>query len=281
VSAERRRKIATTFAARVRLPLTSEADGDVADKLVRRRRYHHLGWTAGIAVSIPLAPVDTEGHAFYLMPGFAVLAVVLAGTAIGPAVAHVRKLRGRRSPEAARVAHVRSTILTDCVGPLELCVARVSALLPAVLTAAYLLTPHRPVADVQPRTTANPVVMATLSAAAIGLLVAVEIAARAILRAPQPAGTGEALVLDDALRAQALRDLLFLPVLLPIIPTVGMAELIRDTSRWQAVSGLSESLPLWLIMIPVLAWLIFTRSERTRFQKRLWPVGDRVPVDSA
>lgn len=179
---------AESFARRAGLP---EVTPELVRRVARRRRFVVAGTLLGFAAT---AVVDLS-----LVP-------VYAGLALG-AVADAVSRPGP-PPGTPRVAHATGTRLTDYVPPWLLGAAVTAAACMPLLALVWLVAPHD---DGQP-VSAVP----TLSGAGVGWLLAGTAAglagsvalARVVVRRPQPAGSPAELAVADALRAQAVRDVL-------------------------------------------------------------------------
>jgi hypothetical protein len=273
-SPQRRHKLADQFAQRVDLRLTPDVEPQVTEELIRRRRYNQVGWTVGVAVGMPLiALADRNG--FGPFRGFTVVVFLFVPATVCGAAAHLRSL-SRRPQAAARVAHARSTTVSDYLNPLELYLLRALALVPAALTAAWAVIPRKP--DAEPLWDPSLGSAAALSAGVVALLVVTEISLRALLRAPQPAESTQQLAFDDALRAQAMRDLFTLPMIGAINLSAYLWVVIADTARWRFMPGIAQLIPqaLLLLAFGYLA-LYYSKPVQTRYRQRLW---NAAPTDA-
>jgi hypothetical protein len=183
-SARGRQRRAAAFARRAGLPGVTP---ELTHRVGRRWRFVVAGTLLGLAVT-PFA-----GQ--WLVP-------VYAGLALG-ALADVITRPGP-PPGSPRVAHAASTRLRDYVPAWLVGVAAGAAAAAPLLALLWVLTPRTGAA--RDGITGAGVAWLVLAAGA-GLAVSLGLA-RAVVRRRQPAGSPAELAIDDALRAQAVRDVL-------------------------------------------------------------------------
>lgn len=180
---------AESFARRAGLP---EVTPELVRRVGRRRRFVVAGTVLGLVATGPLD--------LFLVP-------VYAGLALGAVADAVT--RPGPPPGSPRVAHATSTRLRDYVPPWLLAVVVAAATSAPALAVLWVAAPRtgEPMDGVTrlPGTTVGWLVLAATAGLAVSLALA-----RAVVRRPQPAGSAAELAVDDALRAQAVRDVLHL-----------------------------------------------------------------------
>jgi hypothetical protein len=277
-------RIATRMARRVERPLP---EAPLRERIVRRaqhvRRWVVNGATLGLLVTlgVVLAAVaagrvpDPEASLAWIALGGLVLGEA-AGALLG-----VLTDRAETDPSRPRVAHARHTSLRDYLDPIELIGARVvTALALAAGTATAL------VLVVAPRTSTGltvahseltPAALA-LPLAAIASLVALEWGGRRIvLTRPRPATTPEALVWDDAQRADELRTLATAPLMTGlygfILGLPGLFALVPRGAVDDTVLLVAVNLGGYLLFLALLVVLAFAiaRKPARFYLRRLWP----------
>lgn len=182
------RRSAAAFARRAGLP---EVTPELVRRVRRRRRFVVAGTLLGLLATGPLD--------LFLVP-------VYAGLALGAVADAVT--RPGPPPGTPRVAHAASTRLGDYVPPWLLGAAFGPALCLPLLALLWLLAPHDPEMPMTGIPTLSGPEVAWLLAGTAAGVAASALLARVVVRRPQPAGSPAELAVDDALRAQAVRDVL-------------------------------------------------------------------------
>jgi hypothetical protein len=243
---------ATAFARRAGLP---EVTPELVRRIGRRRRFVVAGTVLGI-----LATVLVD---LWVVP-------IYAGLALGAATDAVT--RPGPPPGTPRVAHATSTRVRDYV-PAWLLGAAVAAAASVPMVALLWLTAPR---------AGEPLDEASrLSGAAAGWLVlaagaglATSLAlARVVVRRRQPAGSPAALAVDDALRAQAVRDVLHLTAAVSF--TVGwvLSEGLMEPDVTGFARRVGGAYPLVLIVgVLVVAFVHEGGRAPRHWRSRLEPV---------
>lgn len=181
--AGRERRRAESFARRAGLPV-------VTPELVRRVRFVVAGTVLGL--------VATTRLDLWLVPAYAGLALGAVADAVS---------RPGPPPGTPRVAHATSTRLRDYVPAWLLGVAVATAALGPLLALLWVLAP--PTEErLEWYTPASGTSVGGLALASAAGLAASFGLARVVVRRRQPAGTPDELAVDDALRAEAVRDVL-------------------------------------------------------------------------
>jgi hypothetical protein len=175
----------------------------------------------------------------------------------------------RRPQTTVRVARLRVSSLGDYLGPLN----RLLSWFVVAATVAFVLI-QRSVAESS--TSAEAVAAgrglpATTVIAVITVLGAItfEVAGRAIVKRPQPAGSTSELIADDALRASTLQELLYLPIGFGgygLVCWVITNHGIRDFTGEPALGG-----AFFALFVGYVAYALLMRIDRTRYLNRLWP----------
>lgn len=254
IGAGGRRAAVERFARRAGLP-PATVDDAAAQRVVRRDRIA----LAGVVLALP------PGQ-YLLDQGlvFASIAAGYVGLAVAALIGHVT---ARTTPPGPRVAHATSRTVTAYVPPWLLGVAVAGAAMTVSLLVAWALTP-RVDAPVSP-TDATAVPTFLLGAAVVGALVVSLWAARVVAGGRQVAGSPEHLAVDDALRAQTVRDCLHLTAATTIVAlgTVDAWFGWADDPFLQEWSRRVELLPFLLLAAVVLA--VWTSGARHRWRDRL------------
>lgn len=247
--ARRRRRRAATFARRAGLPAVSP---ELVRRVARRQRFVFAGAVLGLAAC---ALVD-----LWLIP-------VYAGLALG-AVADAVSRPGP-APGAPRVAHTTSSRLRDYVPAWLLGATAAAAGCPLVLALLWLFAPQaaRDPMDVSP-VPDSPVGWLVLAAAA-GLAGSLAVA-RVIVGRRQPAGTPDELAVDDALRAQAVRDVLQVSAVVSLAVTWLLATAVTDRDGTGPARQLAGWLPVALLVaLPVVGTVHEFTSGPKHWRARL------------
>ena len=239
------RAAADRFARRAGLP-AGAVDDTLARRVVRRHRLVILGAGLGVVFGVVLGPLlglDGVAGAGWAT-GYAGLALgAVADRLTGPGA-------GREAP---RTAHARDTRVSDYVPGWLLAVVGAAVLVAAALAVAWLVTPGRPVPTVY-YTDRWSLAAAVLLPAALGLAASAALV-RLVLRRPQPVASPTGLAVDDALRAQALRDALHLATATAVITALAFTDGLRlldgVPGPLRAVAGWAP--PGMLVVVVVLA----------------------------
>lgn len=169
---------------------------ELVERVARRRRFVVRGVLLGLLAT---TVVD-----FWLVP-------VYAGLALG-AVADALTRPG--PPPGPRYAHATSTRLRDYVPAWLLGAATAAAAAGPLLALLWVLAPRSPGGS-GPVTSGSQVAWPALAAAA-GLAASLGLAG-VVVRRRQPAGDADDLAVDDALRAQAVRDALHVTAVVSVV----------------------------------------------------------------
>jgi hypothetical protein len=249
-----RRAAVERFARRAGLPPGS-VDDDAARRVVRRDRFA----LAGVVLALPAGQ--------YLLDQGLVFSAVAAGY-VGLAVAALAgHLTERAGPPGPRVAHATSRTVTAYVPPWLLGVAVAGVAATVALLIAWALTP-RVDAPISP-TDGSGVPTFLLGAAVVLALVVSLWAARVVAGGRQVADSAEHLAVDDALRAQTVRDCLHLTAATTIV-VLGTVDAWFEWAADPFLQDLSQRVawvPLLLLAAVVLA--VWTSGARQRWRDRL------------
>lgn len=199
---------ARAFAERAGLPAEA-VDAVLVRRVVRRQRFVLAGVALGLA-----APAVLPGE-------FALLYVGLALGAVADQLTTPRPPAG-----TPRVAHATSTRLGDYVPSWLFAAATAAALTTPVLAVLHELAPRKAqniVFDRMSGAAATGLVLTALAGLAVSVLLA-----RLVVRRRQTVGSLTELAVDDALRAQAVRDALHLTaatsVVVAFVLSLALAE---------------------------------------------------------
>lgn len=192
------RRHAAAVARRFGLPADA-VDRAFVRRVARRQRFVQTGVLLGLVVFMYV-------HAWFVP--------LYAGLALG-AVAD--QLATPRLPAGApRVAHATDARVRAYVPEWLLVAATAAAACAPVIALAWAVAPRPEIPSPQPPSTTGTVVLALLSlgglAASLGL-------ARFVVRRPQAAGSPAELAVDDAFRAQAVRDALHVTAVVSLTTT--------------------------------------------------------------
>lgn len=184
------------------LPLTDDLLTPVLARIGHRERWALWGGTIGIIVGVLLTVAFRSSSP----GGILIMLGVALGGAIGCALATMRAAY-RLSRNAPRLARVHRTTLADYVSPAHLAAARGMLVLAVAASIVGVALggnghPH-----------ALPLVFGACLAVAVPFSIVTEIVARQIVNLPQQATTDLELAWDDALRADALHQLLLNQIL--------------------------------------------------------------------
>ncbi|HEY6744856.1 MAG TPA: hypothetical protein VI357_03975 [Mycobacteriales bacterium] len=254
IGAGGRRAAVARFARRSGLP-PSSVDDEAERRVVRRDRVA----LAGVILALPAGQ-----HLLDQGLVFSSIAVGYVGLALAALVGH---LTSRPAPDGPRVAHATSRGVAAYVPPWLVGTAVAGAAMTVALLVAWALTP-RVDAPIFP-TDAGAVPTVLLGAAVVGALAVSLWAARVVAGGRQVAGTAEQLAVDDALRAQTVRDCLHLTAATTIVAlgTVDTWFGWADDPFLQEWSRRVELLPL--LLLAALALAVRTSGARRWWRDRL------------
>jgi hypothetical protein len=254
IGAGGRRAAVQRFARRSGLP-PSTVDEVATGRIVRRDRIA----LAGVILTLPAGQ-------YLLDQGlvFSSIAIGYVGLALAALVGH---LTFRPAPDGPRVAHATSRTLTAYVPPWLPGVAVAGAAMTVALLVAWALTPRM---DVPISPTDGGAVPTLLLGAAVVAALAVSLwAARLVAGGRQVAGTAEQLAVDDALRAQTVRDCLHLTAATTIVAlgTVDAWFGWADDPLLQEWSARAELLPF--VLLAAVALTVSRTGARHWWRERL------------
>jgi hypothetical protein len=279
-SDRRTRKEVDDFARLADLAPHPDAVPAVSEELARRRQYLVVSALLGVLGWLAVMTFGRLWDAESPVPVVALGLSLYTAMALAVFAAHAGRVRHASAGAGSRVAHARSTRVLDYVMPLELYAARVFAVLPLVLLAVWAAVPRRPDAGTGLAWYRDPPLMIVLGVASLAMLAASEALQRAIVRAPQPAHSVQALAFDDALRAQALRDVMNIPVIIPALAVFHIATAIAKTAQSPSVAAVFDvvqtALPLAMFGYAFIWYIPFARKN-TRYRRRLW-AGSTTPA---
>jgi hypothetical protein len=242
------------FARRSGLP-PETVDDAAASRVVRRDRIA----LAGVVLALPAGQ-------YLLDQGlvFSSIAVGYVGLAVAALVGH---LTSRATPDGPRVAHATDRTVTAYVPPWLLGFAVAGAAMTLALLAAWALTPRIDAPIFPAGGGAGPT--AALAVAVVGALALSLWAARVVAGGRQVADSAEHLAVDDALRAQTVRDCLHLTAATTLVAlgTVDGWFGWADDPLLQQWSQRTELVPSLLIAAVVLA--VWTSGARQWWRDRL------------
>ena len=235
-----RRAAVLRFARRSGLPADTVGEGAAA-RVIRRARVA-LG---GVILALPAGQ-----YLFDQGLVFSAIATGYVGLAVAALVGHLTE---RPAADGPRVAHATSRGVTAYVPPWLLGAAAAGAAMTLSLLVAWALTP-RTDAPIEPAG-GGAVPTLLLGLAVVGALAVSLWAARVVAGGRQVAGTAEELALDDALRAQTVRDCLHLTAATTVVAlgTVDAWFGWAEDPFLQQWSSRTELLPFVLLGAVVLA----------------------------
>lgn len=250
----RRRAAVGRFARRAGLP-PGTVDDAAARRVVRRDRIA----LAGVVLALPAGQ--------YLLDQGLVFSAVAAGYVGLAAAALAGHLTERALPPGPRVAHATSRTVTAYVPPWLLGVAVAGAAITVALLVAWALTPRMDAPIFPTDATAVPTVL--LGVAVVGALLLSLWAARVVAGGRQVADSPEHLAVDDALRAQTVRDCLHLTAATTIVALATVDGWFgwADDPFLQDWSRRVELVPFLLLAAVVLAF--WTSGARQRWHDGL------------
>jgi hypothetical protein len=254
---------------------------------IERRVRHTRRWigncgAAGLILTLGglLVATATESIADPLSSiAWLALAGLVLGAAVG-ALLGVLTDQPRLDPAQPRVAHAQHTTLRDYLDPIELVGARIVtalAVATGVATAlSFVVSPETSTAI-----TGSQLALAALAlpvVAALSLLVLEVGGRRVILTRPRPAASPEALIWDDALRADDLRILATAPLMTGLYGFILGLPSIYSLLPPQNLGGefvlmLLVNVGMYVLFIGLLVVLAFAiaRKPEQFYLRRLWP----------
>ena len=245
-TAREERRHARAVARRFGLP-SDAVDPAFVRRVARRQRFVQAGVLLGLIVAAFV-------HAWYVP--------LYAGLALGAVVDQLAT--PALPPDAPRVAHATDARLGAYVPEWLLVAAMLGAACGPVLAVLWAVAPRTPPTAVDDElSTAGMVTLAVLSL--VGLAVSLALA-RFVIRRPQAAGSPADLAVDDALRAQAVRDALHITVVVSLTTTwvLGLQE--QDVGGWSRyVGGL---LPFALLLGIVAVGVVHELTGGPRYWRR-------------
>lgn len=276
-------RLAARTAKRVGLQLP---DAPLREQIMRRAR-HTRRWICncaaiGLILTVGGILLATAGGSIP-DPSSSIAWLAIAGVVLGGAVGALLGVltdQPQLDPTQPRVAHAQHTTLRDYLDPIELVGARIVtglAVITGITTAlSFVLTPENSTAitgsDLTPAALALPVV------AVLGLLVLELGGRRVILTRPRPAASREALVWDDALRADDLRILASAPLMTGLYGFILGVPSLYDFIPLQNLGGefvlmLLVNVGFYVLMLGLLVVLAFAiaRKPEQFYLRRLWP----------
>jgi hypothetical protein len=230
---------ARAYGRRVGLPVV---DGPVVARLARRHRFV-LG---GVAVGALASP-------------WLNLAAVWVGLAAG-AVAD--QLTAPAPAAGPRVAHATSTRLDDYVPRWVLGAAAAAATCVPVLAVCWLVAPRTP-RHLDPRMLTGAGAVGLVVVAVGGLAISLALA-RLVVRRPQAAGTATELALDDAYRAQAVRDALQLTAAVSVLAGWRMSQALLEQDVDGVLRRVGGAVPLVTLLAIVVAGVLHEATGGAR-----------------
>ncbi|BDZ49245.1 hypothetical protein GCM10025867_14860 [Frondihabitans sucicola] len=259
---------------RVGLGVPVDLDARLRERVRRRALGGSVGGLVGLAVALAACaaaslsglfpwPSVASGYSVWMVETYGVLAVSAIATGLGVGWA---ALRAETLPaDEPRVARTRAVGVRDYV-PSVLRVGGWHLLGLAVATIVVIAV----TGGVSPWLLPG----AAVVAAGIGGMVTFEVVARRIVSRGRPASGTDEMVWNDALRSEALRDLLYAPLLAVVL------------GAWWSLIGQGDALRAPLALIPgalglggmVLFGFIF-RHTRTWYLEELWPGSRRRTPD--
>ena len=248
----------------VDLPVPRDAGPTIASHLTARRVGCDVGGAAAVAVTALWGVTLGGGATISSWWPIVLLSSLFVGAAIGGAIGAFRAATRPIAGDAVRVARSTVARLEDYVAPLERWAARLVAVSPVVVLIAVLAAPNGAVV-------AGPV---SAAAASVLVLAVAEVGARAVLRGRQPAGSDLELAWQDAIRAQALRSILGVPVAVGVYACAAALSALEpgqlDPRGAGAVALIASAT---LVIAAGAALLLWTNGPRPHqhFRQQLWP----------
>ena len=249
--ARRQRRAAERFARRSGLP--EAAVPGMVRRVVRRQRWTLAGIAAGLVVA-------TWTNELWFAP-------LYVGLAIG-AVAD-RLTRPAARPDTPRVAHAAGTRVTDYVPGWLLVAVLAAATLAPVLAVLWAVAPRteRWLGDPEMAgATVLTLVAVTLLALAASLWLA-----RVVVHRRATVGSPLELAVDDALRAQAVRDALHLSAAVSVVTTFALGLALTEQDVDGALRRVGGGLPLVTLVLLVAVGTVHEWSGPRHWRARLHP----------
>ncbi len=245
------------------------------EQVVRRLQERTTAATAGLLlgfwVAVAVLPPDPAPGddlavpvAFPLPMGAGFVGMALAAAAYAVVTA-------RRTPtsDAPRVARTRDVGVGDYVNGIERWGTAVTCVVPAAIGLLLAVLMADPTA-----TSVDPLRLGLLALVPPALLVLSLAAAGVVLDARRTVSSPEELAWDDALRSQALRDIVSMPMYAGLIATLWLglevARAIPDERLAIGAAGLWVLVALGTMLV-LLVVVLASRPAR-HFRLRLWPV---------
>lgn len=251
------------------LPLPTSIRRSVVSRMLTQMRFAiALGLVAYVGTHLILR---ASGYPYTLRDLYLCLAMLGLATAVAIVIAASGQQLSRPAT-TVRLARLRTTTLDDYIPVAHRVVAWITVSCVAVSVVANDLGLAVVGAAAPTPPQLFPIVITNLIAAfTLAGMVIFEVAGRAIVARPQPAGSSEELVWDDVLRASALRELIQAPVV------VGAYAFIWAILRGQNWNYGGFSILAFALIAPVIAGFFVTqwmlRDSREHFLRRLWPTG--------
>jgi predicted membrane protein len=262
------------YARRMGIAVPADIEDRIVARLIRRERALLAGGLTGIILAVLVSLVLPGGFAAGYVP-----VLVFGGLGIGSALgaALASSSTALIPPTGPRVARPTTPVLGDYVPTLE---SRCARLLPAVALAAvagaWIAYSAGALGDA--RLTSGYIwtsAGAWLAYASVAALLVAGLLSRRILDRGQPASSATDLAWNDALRAQALRDLHAMPVVLGLVSALSTFFDVGSLADYRgdgATAGLiGMALLLLLVTLTVLLTVVgFVGKPQQHFWRRLW-----------
>lgn len=260
-------------ARRADLALPVHDRGAVVRRLQGRSTAATVGLLLGFWVAVAVVPPDpapARGEQFALPVAFPVaVGAGFVGMAFAAAAYAIVAARRSPGPDAPRVARTRDVGLGDYVNGIERWGTVVTCLVPAAVGLVLAVLLADPAAA-----GVDPLRIGLLALVPPALLVLSLAAGGVVLNARRTVSSPEALAWDDALRSQALRDIVSMPLYAGLIATLWLglevARAIPDERLAVGAAGLWVLLALGTMLV-LLVVMLAARPAR-HFRLRLWPV---------
>ncbi|HEV7654565.1 MAG TPA: hypothetical protein VGP36_07485 [Mycobacteriales bacterium] len=244
--ARQERRHATAVARRFGLP-PDAVDDTLVRRIARRQRFVQTG----VLVGLLFTP--------FLQAWFVPL---YAGLALGAAVDQVAA--PRLPADTPRVAHVTDLRLSAYVPAWLLVASALGAACAPVLLLVWAVAPRTPPVPVADPSTAGAVTLAALSLLGLGVSLGL---ARFVVGRPQAAGSSTELAVDDALRAQAVRDALHITAVVSLTTTMVLG--LKEGEVGGALRYLGGALPVVLLAGIALAGITHELTAGPKHWRRL------------
>lgn len=266
-----RERAAHQLARKIDLALDDDVAPAVTGRLGRRLSVGGAGGALTTVVAVALLALGGDA----VFAGFGPLVVVaayFAGHAAGYGVVAWREA-GRPVPPGPRLARASSPTHDDYVARLERWGAWGAAGLSTLVALAVLVVDRTGVLDLGPVPWGLVLATGVLPWVAVGLD---EVLARRLLDRRQVAGSSLELAWDDALRAQTLRDMVTVVIMvgfyLPIALLSRLGELADGGWPENPVVGVTSGAVFMLLGVGcVVALVSVVQVPERHFRTRLWP----------